>query len=126
MTDKKNNKGIMTDYLGFEPTGEQEEVLNKIAKFLNYKNHNTYILKGAAGTGKTSILKSIVGYLSSKDMSNVLLAPTGRSASIISSKTGFLASTIHSHIYRVNEVKDDDDNILFIFVDIMPRRIFIR
>lgn len=114
MTDKNKNKGMITDYLDFEPTGEQVDVLNKIANFLDAKDQNTFILKGAAGTGKTSILKSVVGYLSSNDMSNALLAPTGRAASIISAKTGYIASTIHSHLYRVNEVKDDDGNILYI------------
>jgi len=107
----------MTDivkYLDFTPTTEQATALEMVAGFLDSDECNTFILKGAAGTGKTSILKAVVSYLLKNDHEHVLLAPTGRAARIISSKTGFSASTIHSHLYRVKEVKDDDDNVLYI------------
>lgn len=107
----------MTDiakYLDFKPTDEQQALLKCITDFFDSSDNNAFILKGTAGTGKTSILKAVVNHLSDEEKEYVLLAPTGRAARNISEKTGFTATTIHSHMYRVKEVKDDDDNILYI------------
>ena len=114
MTEITKNITGFVKHLGFTPTVEQTEAFEKINDFLHSKEYDTFILTGAAGTGKTSMLKTVVNYLSTNDQPYVLLAPTGRAAGIISSKTGFPASTIHSHLYRVVEKKDEDGNVLFI------------
>lgn len=72
--------------------------LDKIEKFI--KNDDDFlILKGAAGTGKTSILKAVVDYCESTNQAFELLAPTNCAAKVISNKTKKTASTICSHIY---------------------------
>ena len=114
MKDKQKNKKEIKTLFDFTPTNEQEELLKALVNFVDNDKQNTFIFKGAAGTGKTSVLKAVVKYLSNNNLGHKLLAPTGRAASIISSKTGFAASTIHSHLYRVVEVKDNDDNVLYI------------
>ena len=107
------NKEELKKILGFIPSREQEDVIAKIISFFSSEEEDTFILTGAAGTGKTSILKAILQSLP-EDMKPVLMAPTGRAASILSSKTGRQASTIHAQIYLVHEEKDKEGNVLYI------------
>ena len=104
----------ISQHLSFNPTSEQKQALDQIQRFLTLPIHDTFILSGAAGTGKTSILKAIVDYLDTNKTDRILLAPTGRAAKILSEKTEKTTGTIHSHIYLVNEVKDDDGTVLYI------------
>lgn len=78
-----------------------------IAAFLlSQKEHPTYILKGYAGTGKTSLVKTLVRTLPSIGMKYVLMAPTGRAAKVLSGYTGQNASTIHRRIYQAMTFPD--------------------
>ena len=86
---------------GFEPTKGQATVLRHLSAFLlSEKDNPTYILRGYAGTGKTTLVKSMVKALPLIGMKYVLLAPTGRAAKVLGSYTGKNASTIHRRIYQ--------------------------
>ena len=92
---------------GFEPTEGQATVLYHIAAFLlSQKENPTYILRGYAGTGKTSLVKTLVRTLPSIGMRFVLMAPTGRAAKVLSNYTGQNASTIHRRIYQTKSMPD--------------------
>ena len=86
---------------GFEPTEGQRTVLYHLAAFLlSEKSNPTYLLQGYAGTGKTTLVTTLVKVLPLIGMRYQLLAPTGRAAKVLSSYTGKSASTIHRRIYR--------------------------
>lgn len=84
----------------FEPTTRQDLVLQQISEYIfdNSKNR-IYLLKGYAGTGKTTLISTIVNNLWKVTKSAVLLAPTGRAAKVISNYSGKEAFTIHKKIY---------------------------
>lgn len=89
-----------------EYTHSQKNALERFTDFLK-NNHQIFILEGAAGTGKTTILKQMIEEVNraNPDWNRVvLLAPTGRAAHILRQKTGHEASTIHKMIYSLKEV----------------------
>ena len=99
--------GHLVQSFGFEPTEGQATVLYHLAAFLlSQKENPTYILRGYAGTGKTSLVKTLVRTLPSIGMKHVLLAPTGRAAKVLSSYTRQNASTIHRRIYQAMTFPD--------------------
>ena len=84
----------------FEPTVKQNLFFQKIAVFLfNTSNDEIFVLKGYAGTGKTTIISTVINHLEAINMKCVLLAPTGRAAKVISNYSGKPAYTIHKRIY---------------------------
>ncbi len=84
----------------FEPTNLQNELLKKIASFvLNESKNDLFLLKGYAGTGKTTIVSTVVNNLESVGLKAVLLAPTGRAAKVMGSYAKRPAFTIHKKIY---------------------------
>ena len=86
---------------GFPPTVEQANALDVFARFLTDPNpHAVMILRGSAGTGKTSLSGAIVRTLKAIHQKVVLLAPTGRAAKVFSLGSGSPAYTIHRRIYR--------------------------
>ena len=91
------------DFLHFShPTNEQTVALKAMESFVQTENPNDFlILRGAAGTGKTSITSALIGYLNNLDKSYKIAAPTGRAARILGRKSKTCASTIHSMIYNV-------------------------
>lgn len=95
--------------LPFELTQAQEEVIKHLCTFI-YKEqeYGAYILRGYAGTGKTTIISSVVKLLHRLEREVVLLAPTGRAAKVLSQHAGFPAYTIHKEIYRQKQVGDID------------------
>ena len=84
----------------FNPTTKQDIVLLQLSEFIfsNVPN-DLYLLKGYAGTGKTTIIGTIVSNLWKAKKSAVLMAPTGRAAKVISNYSGKEAFTIHKKIY---------------------------
>ena len=97
----------LIDTFGFTPTDGQAEVLRHLAAFLlSDKPNPTYILRGYAGTGKTTLVTTLVRTLPELSMSVVLMAPTGRAAKVMSSYTRCFASTIHKKIYQVATFPD--------------------
>ena len=92
----------------FEPTREQYEVLEKWSDFLfAQSSHSLFLLKGYAGTGKSSLVGSIVKTLNELKQKSVLLAPTGRAAKVFSAYAGQTAYTIHKKIYRQKEFSNE-------------------
>lgn len=100
-----------------ELTDDQQRILNDIEQFLN-DDTQVYILKGYAGTGKTTLLTYVLKMLKAKQMQCQLMAPTGRAAKIIREKTHCDATTIHKGIYdvsRLEESKEYKGDIHFFF-----------
>ena len=99
--------GRLTQSFGFEPTEGQSVVLYHLAAFLlSQKENPAYVLRGYAGTGKTSLVKTLVRTLPAIGMRYVLMAPTGRAAKVLSNYTGQNASTIHRKIYQAMTYPD--------------------
>lgn len=86
---------------GFPPTQEQAHALEVFAEFLTDRDpHAVMILRGSAGTGKTTLSGAIVRTLKEIRQKVILLAPTGRAAKVFSLNSGSPAYTIHRRIYR--------------------------
>lgn len=84
----------------FSPTNKQDIFLQKAAEFItNDKKDELFVLKGYAGTGKTTIISTIVNHLADANKKYVLLAPTGRAAKVIAGYSHKPAFTIHKRIY---------------------------
>jgi len=93
--------------LGNPPTEDQSEALKKIAAYIvENSNDVIFLLTGYAGTGKTSVISSVVKTLDILRIRTVLLAPTGRSAKVLGSYSGMHAFTIHKKIYRQKSSRD--------------------
>ena len=97
-------------------TSQQQQVLNKIKKFLD-SDISVFILKGYAGTGKTTMIRTIIEEIKNREKEPILMAPTGRAARVLEKKNSWEASTIHRCIYELDtiETKEDSDDIRFIF-----------
>jgi len=97
----------MVEAFCLEPTDGQATVMYHLSAFLlSEKENPTYILRGYAGTGKTSLVKALVKTLPQIMMRYVLMAPTGRAAKVLSSYTQQNASTIHRRIYQAQTFPD--------------------
>jgi exodeoxyribonuclease-5 len=93
--------------LGNTPTDDQSDALKKIAGYICDNNNDViFLMTGYAGTGKTSIISSVVKTLDLLRMRAVLLAPTGRAAKVLASYSGRQAFTVHKKIYRQKSSKD--------------------
>lgn len=98
---------LLTGSFGFVPTEGQHTVLYHLAAFLlSEKPCPTYLLQGYAGTGKTTLVTTLVKTLPQIGMKYQLMAPTGRAAKVLSGYTGMTASTIHRKIYRFQSFAD--------------------
>ena len=86
---------------GFEPTREQQQAIDVFATFMaDSRMMPVMVMRGSAGTGKTTLAAAIVRALQSLEQQLVLLAPTGRAAKVFSLYAGSAAYTIHRRIYR--------------------------
>mgnify|MGYP001177632435 FL=1 len=84
----------------FKPTSGQESAIRELNEFIQYQGINSvFILKGYAGTGKTTLISSVINWLPNVGLNSVLVAPTGRAAKVLSSYSKKPASTIHKQIY---------------------------
>ena len=91
------------------PTKEQEKVISLLSDFLlSRERDSVFLLKGYAGTGKTSLLAALVRTMQQLEQRIMLLAPTGRAAKVLSSYAGAPAFTIHRKIYRQKSITDMD------------------
>lgn len=86
-------------------TEDQKVALDKFEKFLT-SDASIFVLKGYAGSGKTTILSGIVEYLTDLKKKCLLMAPTGRAAKVINGKTKKEATTIHKGIYSFEVLND--------------------
>ena len=97
-------------------TEQQKSALNAIRMFLD-NDTSVFILKGYAGTGKTTMISEIIGEVKKHQQIPQLMAPTGRAARVLSAKTQTTAKTIHKTIYELDtiETKENSDEIKYIF-----------
>ena len=92
---------------GHFPTEEQSQAIRLFASFMvDRDDHSLMILRGSAGTGKTTLAAAIVKALLQLKQKIVLLAPTGRAAKVFSLYSGHPAHTIHRRIYRQKSAGD--------------------
>jgi len=91
----------------YHPTPGQRKLIAKLAELLyRYDDPSLFVIKGYAGTGKTSIVSALVNILGAVGKNSVLLAPTGRAAKVLSGYSGKRAYTIHKKIYRARSRSD--------------------
>lgn len=99
-----SREGFLNDaflrWFPYGPTPCQYALMQKVASFLTSDDGDILVVNGYAGTGKTAAIASVINAMAELEVKCVLLAPTGRSAKVLSSYAGRPASTIHKHIYR--------------------------
>jgi len=104
---KEQLKRLFLEELSYEPTNDQALLFDKLAEFIfNPENNRIFLLKGYAGTGKTSSVSAVVKSLKKLKINCVLMAPTGRAAKVFSYYSGYSAFTIHKKIYRQKSASD--------------------
>lgn len=102
---------LMRANFAFEPTREQERAFEMLADFLlSELADGLFLLRGYAGTGKTSLVGALVKTLQMLRRRVVLLAPTGRAAKVFSLYAGCPAFTIHKKIYRQKSFSNEQTN----------------
>lgn len=95
----------------YQPTFEQELAVKSLATFLlSQQNDTIFLLRGFAGTGKTSLVGALVKTMDSLAQKSILLAPTGRAAKVFSLYAGHPAYTIHKKIYRQKSFSNEMTN----------------
>ena len=93
--------------LGLPPTPEQGQALDVFTQFMTDRSDQVVmILRGSAGTGKTTLAGAIVKAMAALKQKLILLAPTGRAAKVFSLYAGHAAYTIHRRIYRQKSAGD--------------------
>ena len=93
--------------LSFEATFNQKKIIEKLSSWLSDDDFSRiFILNGYAGTGKTTIIATLVSALNDLGIKIILLAPTGRAAKVLSRYAGKEAFTIHKRIYRERSITD--------------------
>lgn len=95
----------LSKHFSFVATDDQKKAFAEIAKFIT-SDTEILIMNGFAGTGKTTLVKSLIETLVDLGTPYMLLAPTGRSAKVLSTYTQKNAYTIHKKIYRQKNVTD--------------------
>ena len=103
----------------FTPTNSQTEALKSFSDFLKSEElRGAFILRGAAGTGKSTITREFIALARSQRFNVIPMAPTGRAASVLAERVGKHTSTIHRCIYdltHVEEVSDESEQPVFHF-----------
>lgn len=95
------------DALGMTPTAEQASAVEMFSRFMTDRGDRAaMIMRGSAGTGKTTLAGAIVRALVALGQKIVLMAPTGRAAKVFSLNAGYRAYTIHRRIYRQRTAGD--------------------
>lgn len=102
--------GRILEELGHEPTPGQARVIEMLSDFITEPNdtfnRRAFLLKGYAGTGKTTLVSAIVRVLPPAGLQSVLLAPTGRAAKVLAGYSQKQALTIHRKIYRPSQADE--------------------
>jgi len=103
----ENIYNLLVKNLGYVPTDDQAECMKQLAEYISGNTNDViFLLTGYAGTGKTSIIASLVQTLDILRLKSVLMAPTGRAAKVLRSYSGKEAYTIHKKIYRQKSASD--------------------
>ena len=94
--------------LPFEPNSEKDALFALLGRFLvDTTPRKCFVLRGYAGTGKTSVVSALVRAMEKLQQTCVLLAPTGRAAKVLARYSGYPAYTIHKWIYRQNSTTSE-------------------
>ncbi len=117
-------KELFLQNFGHSPTNQQLEVVDLLTEFLMEPlQDGVFILRGFAGTGKTSLVSALVKTMKQLERECVLIAPTGRAAKVLSSYSDHPAYTIHKRIYRQKSI--DKDSLFEINFNMKANLLFI-
>ena len=117
-------KELILQNFGFPPTIQQSEVIDSLVDFiLSTDADSVFILRGFAGTGKTSLVSALVKTMEQLEKDCVLMAPTGRAAKVFSLYADHPAFTIHKRIYRQKSI--DKDSIFSLNFNMKQNLLFI-
>ncbi len=118
-------RASLTGAFPFEPTTGQHELISRLSGFLfSADEKQLFVLRGYAGTGKTSMVSALVKVLPSLNFKPVLLAPTGRAAKVMAGYAGKTAKTIHKRIY-FQKFTPDGRMVLTMQKNLFRRAVFI-
>ena len=87
-----------------ELTDSQKKAFSNFQAFIDDAKAKVFILKGYAGTGKTTLIRKFIAELTSRKLRFKLLASTGRAAKILANATSHVAATVHSEIFHRREM----------------------
>lgn len=90
----------------------QEKAINRLKLFMYRPGKGIFILKGYAGTGKSTLIREFIRELTKKEKTFSLMASTGRASKIVSNIAGIEARTVHSQIYTFQEINQDIEKIV--------------
>lgn len=93
-------------------TPQQQNAFDRMIQFIESPNEKIFILRGYAGTGKTTMMKQFINELKVREVSFRLLASTGRAAKILSNATGCSTTTIHGLIYKYDNINQDLEQVV--------------
>ena len=96
-----------TEALPYLPTDSQAGLFEALSRFITSDDGDIHVVRGYAGTGKTTAIAAVVAVLTELGVHCVLLAPTGRAAKVLSRYTSRHAGTIHKQIYRQQSLGAD-------------------
>lgn len=117
-------KDLILHHFGLKPTTDQSKVIDSLCQFiLTPDADSVFILRGYAGTGKTSLVSALVKTMEELDRECVLMAPTGRAAKVFSLYADHPAFTIHKRIYRQKSI--DKDSIFTLNYNMRQNLLFI-
>ena len=117
-------KDLILHHFGLKPTKDQSKVIESLCHFiLTPDADSVFILRGFAGTGKTSLVSALVRTMEQLDRECVLMAPTGRAAKVFSLYADHPAFTIHKRIYRQKSI--DKDSIFTLNYNMRQNLLFI-
>lgn len=123
MIKKYLKEQILTNF-GYEPTEGQSEAIDSLCDFmLTPDSYEVFVLKGFAGTGKTSLVSALVKTMGQIERQCVLMAPTGRAAKVFSLYSEHPAFTVHKRIYRQKSI--DKDSIFSLNYNMLSNVMFI-
>ncbi|MDX9696664.1 MAG: AAA family ATPase [Bacteroidales bacterium] len=104
---KDHLKNSIIKSLGHSPTNDQVKLIDSLSEFIiDTESRKIFLVKGFAGTGKTTVISALVKTTEALKIKSLLLAPTGRAAKVLSSYSQKSAFTIHKKIYRQKSSKD--------------------
>ena len=109
---------------GYSPTNDQEKAVNEICNFIfSADPTEAFLLRGYAGTGKTSLVAALVKTMEQLERTCVLMAPTGRAAKVFALYANHPAFTIHKRIYRQKSI--DQDSLFTLNYNMLRNVLFV-
>lgn len=104
---------LILNKLSLAPTKGQKTAVHLFADYMCYREPDgLMLLKGYAGTGKTTLVSAFVAALYELKINTLLLAPTGRAAKVLGNYSGKQAYTIHKELYRIKASKDGTERLI--------------